>query len=1190
MSIRCRCNQWLAQSRPAEDVSDLALAVSLPGVAIKRDWNDASSDDEDENAGAQSAEEQVKDELRAKRAQLEKQKAELEAKLVEQQSPKADRDADEGAGVEDTAGEAHAKPPENVPEPVTPKKSLFGLGRFTGRMKRGSETPKTSTPVSGAALVDSESRQSMEGDGNGQLSTLHGRGDGELGGPEAGEGGEQVAEGEGDLEQRDSYASSNSDADASDAEQDVSNEDVDMAGGQDHYRYAAFVADTEAVAKTYKASRVEGLNCIPGTLTLCRFKAGDSRIRVVYFIEDSALDVVHSVLHDGEVIEMATGDCHDISFCHINQVAPGVMKWEDDKTRSVQRRSWLQQPLALEFCDVRGASTLLVLPDSEARNDFVADLSSQTQRLMAASGLEMPSSLSGASRTGWRLETRKTLSDARKSLVKKWSSGLISNFEYLMELNLMAGRSTNDLSRYPVFPWVLADYTSEVLDLNDPATFRDLSKPMGCQHPQRREAFEERYREWDDQDTECPAFHYGTHYSTSAHVLHYLVRMQPYTSMHMSLQSGRFDQPDRLFHSLQESWQSTSGNENMSEVKELIPEMFYQADMFLNESRLDLGERQDGQRVDHVVLPPWAHGDACEFVRLHRAALESVHVSANLHKWIDLVFGYKQRGKFAVEAVNVFHYLTYEGAIDITAITDDTQKQAVLSQISHFGQCPKQMFQRPHPARVTTPGYSAICNPELLHPIQVDVGMMVGDVLTQQDKVLAIGYGSILVKPSGELCLIPDVRHPGAVSVVVTETKKTVGMLQGMHQGLVTALAVAGDASVLASGGQDGVVRLWDISAEAWWTCPPKVLGTNGDALVGHHSAVKTLALSKSQGIGVSGAEDGSAIIWDLSRCTSVQLLKGHQDEVVGVAIDDENGSIISCSSSRIQAWTVNGQQLASVRRHDSQAFKVEVKSCAARNSSVWTPETIFLTGHADGHIAFWKLIPRSRAARESAFPRNIAVQTSNDHACPCVLAPMWTLAGAGEAATVLRFGAASRELVSGHERGKVNVWRISEHGCPKFCSHSQAQARTHAGMMSEVQMLMEQDSLVLAFSEGLAEAAGLPRSARTKCLSRQAALDVVRTAGNPCSPLFSSEVSPRAGDTGARGVYAALAMHGYLERANLALTRIDSAGDLSYQWQDWLSQFAGSWTQFWSAAEAFLHARVPSLAESWLQDSVTQS
>lgn len=62
---------------------------------------------------------------------------------------------------------------------------------------------------------------------------------------------------------------------------------------------------------------------------------------------------------------------------------------------------------------------------------------------------------------------------------ESWRRRDIMNFEYLMILNTLAGRSYNDLTQYPVFPWVLADYSSEVLDFNRSSTFRDLSKPVG---------------------------------------------------------------------------------------------------------------------------------------------------------------------------------------------------------------------------------------------------------------------------------------------------------------------------------------------------------------------------------------------------------------------------------------------------------------------------------------------------------------------------------------------------------------------------------------------------------------------------------------------------------------------------------------------------------------------------------------
>ena len=38
---------------------------------------------------------------------------------------------------------------------------------------------------------------------------------------------------------------------------------------------------------------------------------------------------------------------------------------------------------------------------------------------------------------------------------QQWLDNKLSNFDYLMLLNIQANRSFNDISQYPVFPWVL---------------------------------------------------------------------------------------------------------------------------------------------------------------------------------------------------------------------------------------------------------------------------------------------------------------------------------------------------------------------------------------------------------------------------------------------------------------------------------------------------------------------------------------------------------------------------------------------------------------------------------------------------------------------------------------------------------------------------------------------------------------
>ncbi|CAM9697469.1 unnamed protein product [Lampetra planeri] len=284
-------------------------------------------------------------------------------------------------------------------------------------------------------------------------------------------------------------------------------------------------------------------------------------------------------------------------------------------------------------------------------------------------------------------------------ITQKWVNREISNFEYLMKLNTIAGRTYNDLAQYPVFPWVLSDYTSDELDLSNPGVFRDLSKPIGIVSERNAKEVKDRYENFEDTTGTTGKFHYGTHYSNAAGVMHYMIRVEPLTTLHIQLQSGRFDCADRQFHSIPATWQALMDSPN--DVKELIPEFFYFPEFLENQNGFNLGTLQmSRETVNNVVLPRWAKSPD-DFIRKHRAALESEFVSAHLHEWIDLIFGYKQRGPAAVEAHNVFYYCTYEGAVDVDAIENEMERKAVEGMISNFGQTPCQLLKEPHPSRLS---------------------------------------------------------------------------------------------------------------------------------------------------------------------------------------------------------------------------------------------------------------------------------------------------------------------------------------------------------------------------------------------------------------------------------------------------------------------------------------------------------
>ncbi|CAL9114662.1 unnamed protein product [Musa textilis] len=461
---------------------------------------------------------------------------------------------------------------------------------------------------------------------------------------------------------------------------------------------------------------------------------------------------------------------------------------------------------------------------------------------------------------------RRIAQEMAENARESWRRREISNFEYLMILNTLAGRSYNDLTQYPVFPWVLADYSSEKLDFNKSSTFRDLSKPVGALDSKRFEVFEDRYRNFCDPD--IPSFYYGSHYSSMGIVLYYLLRLEPFTALHRNLQGGKFDHADRLFQSIDGTYRNCLSN--TSDVKELIPEFYYMPEFLVNLNSYHLGVKQDGEPLGDVALPPWAKGSPEEFIYRNREALESEYVSSNLHHWIDLVFGYKQRGKPAMEAANIFYYLTYEGAVDLENMDDMLQKSSIEDQIANFGQSPIQIFRKKHPRRgppipIAHPLYFAPASIALTSIVSstasppsavVFIGLLDSNiVLVNQGLTLSVklwlttqlqtggnftfsgsqepffGIGSDALSPRklgtplaeniefGRQCLatmqvlnenylISCGNWENSFQVISLNDGKIVQSIR-QHKDVVSCVAVSSDGSILATGSYDTTVMVW---------------------------------------------------------------------------------------------------------------------------------------------------------------------------------------------------------------------------------------------------------------------------------------------------------------------------------------------------------------------------------------------
>ncbi len=209
--------------------------------------------------------------------------------------------------------------------------------------------------------------------------------------------------------------------------------------------------------------------------------------------------------------------------------------------------------------------------------------------------------------------------------------------------------------------------------------------------------------------------------------------------------------------------------------------------------------------------------------------------------------------------------------------------------------------------------------------------------------------------------------------------------LQG-HSRMTWAIAFSPDSTMLASGGYDSMVKLWEIQREQ------EPGGRCLKTFSGHDKWVRSIAFSADGMLLASTGDDETIRIWDIQEGTCLRVLRGHNGIIWSVALSPDGNLLVTGGDDEtVRVWnTHTGTCLNVLHEHTGMVMTVAFHPAGH----------MFASGGDDGAIHLW------------------------DVASNCRLA---TLRLHSRRAASIAFNAEGTLLASGSQNGEVEVWRIAE-------------------------------------------------------------------------------------------------------------------------------------------------------------------
>ena len=157
-----------------------------------------------------------------------------------------------------------------------------------------------------------------------------------------------------------------------------------------------------------------------------------------------------------------------------------------------------------------------------------------------------------------------------------------------------------------------------------------------------------------------------------------------------------------------------------------------------------------------------------------------------------------------------------------------------------------------------------------------------------------------------------------------------------------TAIEWAPDGKTLITASYDGIIRTWDVAAR-------KVV----QELKGHTGTVWTLAISADGRTLASGGADKTVKLWDLAQGTLLKTLSGHSMNIWKVRFTPNGQHVVSSSfDNDIKIWTVSeGTLVRTLQGHQQAVVGLDISPDGHTIASASDDKTLKLWDFQSGKL-----------------------------------------------------------------------------------------------------------------------------------------------------------------------------------------------------------------------------------------------